>query len=106
EHIHSIHKFEKQLQDIHLKFNHAGLHGSLEQTVQKRLQHFTERLFILKEKSDQTSNQIESLKYEYESLNIDIKKLNEWLKQTEQYTKSLTILNTANDKNEAAKSLL
>ncbi|CAF4451357.1 unnamed protein product, partial [Didymodactylos carnosus] len=106
EHIQSIHKFEKQLQNIHLKFNHAGLHGSLEQTVRKCLQYFTERLFILKEKSDRISDQIESLKYEYESLHVDMKKLNEWLKQTEQYTKSLTILNTANDNNEAAKLLL
>lgn len=56
----------------------------------------------------QTFNYITTVKFECEQLITDIKQLNDWLKLTDQQLNKYLILNlnTADEKNDAAKKML
>ena len=104
----SIKEFDKKLEDIRSKIYQAGLKGSLEESIQKRLCHLEQNSSLLQEKSMQTYTYATTIKFECEQLITDIKQMNDWLKLTDQHiNKYLTInLNTAEEKNDAAKKML
>ncbi|CAM4782634.1 unnamed protein product, partial [Rotaria magnacalcarata] len=104
----SIKEFDKQIAHVRSKIYEAGLRSSLEESVQKRLQHLEQDSSLLQEKAMQTFTYITTIKFECEQLVADIKQMNDWLKLTDQQLNKYLIINlsTAEEKNDAAKRML
>ncbi|CAF5039947.1 unnamed protein product, partial [Rotaria sp. Silwood1] len=104
----SIKEFDKQVASIRSKTYEAGLKSSLEESVQKRLNHLEQNSSLLQEKAMQTFTFITTIKFECEQLITDIKQMNDWLKLTDQQLNKYLIINlsTAEEKNDAAKRML
>ncbi|CAF3804026.1 unnamed protein product [Adineta steineri] len=103
----SIEELDKQLINIRSKFYEGGSKQIFDESIEKRLNHLEENLSNLQDRATQTVTFITSIKLQCEQIIADIKQMNDWLKLTDQQlNKYLVInLNTAEDKNDAAKRL-
>lgn len=103
-----IKEFSKQLVQTRSQIVEAGLTRSLEDSIEKRLNHLETNLVDLQEKSSQTLTFMNTIQFDCEQLRLDLKQRLEWLKTNEQefhrdFDKNF---HSADEKTDAARQLL